>query len=97
MSESSNGYPIEKALGLAVSASEELKSFFREAGVENVHFIAGASYWSGESNSHPNLSVHLPEGTDVTAIKEKVSELVADLKKRDIRVTMFTNDGSFQR
>ncbi|UXT40783.1 hypothetical protein FY137_06040 [Agrobacterium tumefaciens] len=97
MSEEQNGYPFTKALDLAVTASRELKSFFRELGIDDVHYIAGASYWQGEAHSHPNLSIHLPKGSDLEAMKEKASELLADIKKRDVRVTFFTNDGSFSR
>jgi hypothetical protein len=97
MSESKGGYPIYEAIKLAVEAGEELKSFFRDLGIHDAHYIAGASYWAGELEAHPNLSIHLPEGKDFEAMKERASELVADLKNRDVRVTILPYDASYGR
>jgi hypothetical protein len=84
------GYPIDEALGFAVTASEELKSILEDAGIETGTVIAGASGWGQPAYGHPTVGVHLHEELDQVGDKpQRILELSAPLIERGIQVAVY--------
>jgi len=83
---------MSKALGMAVSASEDIKLGFANARIDGVHVVANAGGWGNLVNAHPHVGIFLPEGLSYEAASEVISEIAQRAEASGVSVSMYTHE-----